>query len=255
MFKEWKTWLEISSCCVDESSFRLSLPSLLSDFLWLFLGFVSSLRAKTHKAVLDGRLLGFGFFKKCLVSKFVHFTRGVLCVAGSLWDLLHLKSQCWFCFSCAAGEFLMRSMGHSVYFVAIAGLQGLPYLLVTSSITIFNSQLSRSSLFSPMFYCFFIFLGVPVPLACSSIGDKQNLFCKVGEKNKLKKWAKRKERGLQKAVKLCSVSPVLHAVFNLLCASWRLWESGREREGIMLRNDRVAVTSKLSLEIQDIDFT
>jgi len=47
----------------------------------------------------------------------------------------------------------------------------------------------------------------------------------------------------------------MHAVFNLLCASWRLRERAREREGIMPRNDRVAVTSKLSLEIQDIDFT
>lgn len=84
---------------------------------------------------------------------------------------------------------------------------------------------------------------------------KKTYFAKWGEKNKLKKWAKKKGRGLQKAVKLCSVSPVLHAVFNLLCASWRLQESAREREGIMLRNDRVAVTSKLSLEIQDIDFT
>lgn len=64
-------------------------------------------------------------------------------------------------------------------------------------------------------------------------------------------------RGLQKTVKLCSMSPLMHAVFNLLCASWRLRECTRERERerIMLRNDRVAVTSKLSLEIQDIDFT
>lgn len=65
----------------------------------------------------------------------------------------------------------------------------------------------------------------------------------------------KERKGAPKAVKLCSVSPVMHAVFNLLCASWRLRERAREREGIMLRNDRVAVTSKLSLEIQDIDFT
>lgn len=95
-----------------------------------------------------------------------------------------------------------------------------------------------------------------MPLACSSVGDKQNLFFKGGGgKNKLKNWARRKGRGLQKAVKLCRVSPVLHAVFNLLCASWRLGESAREGEGIMLRNDRVAVTSQLSLEIPAIDFT
>lgn len=63
------------------------------------------------------------------------------------------------------------------------------------------------------------------------------------------------KEGLQKTVKLYSMSPLMHAVFNLLCASWRLGECVRSQERIMLRNDRVAVTSKLSLEIQDIDFT
>lgn len=56
-------------------------------------------------------------------------------------------------------------------------------------------------------------------------------------------------------VKLYSMSPLMHAVFNLLCASWRLEGVVCALERIMLRNDRVAVTSKLSLEIQDIDFT
>ena len=74
--------------------------------------------------------------------------------------------------------------------------------------------------------------------------------------NLQKKWKGGiKRKGLQKTVKLCSMSPLMHAVFNLLCASWRLGECVRARERIMLRNDRVAVTSKLSLEIQDIDFT
>lgn len=41
----------------------------------------------------------------------------------------------------------MRSKGHGVYFVAIVGLQALPYLLVALSIAIFNWQLSRSALF------------------------------------------------------------------------------------------------------------
>lgn len=63
------------------------------------------------------------------------------------------------------------------------------------------------------------------------------------------------KEGLQKTVKLCSMSPLIHAVFNLLCASWRLRECVRARERIMLRNDRETATSELSLEIQDIDFT
>lgn len=100
------------------------------------------------------------------------------------------------------------------------------------------------------FACLPFFLGVPLTHN-SGEGHKQNLFaiCK-------KKWKGGiKRKGLQKTVKLCSMSPLMHAVFNLLCASWRLGECMCARERIMLRNDRVAVTSKLSLEIQDIDFT
>lgn len=136
-------------------------------------------------------------------------------------DLLHLKSRCWFCFSCAAGEFLRRSKGHSVYFVAVAGLQVLPYLLLTSSITIFYWQLSRSALFSPLFYCFFIFLGVPVRLACSSVGNKQNLFCKVGGGKKLTNKVGQKERkGAPKGCKIvqsksCAACCFQSAVYQL----------------------------------------
>lgn len=100
-------------------------------------------------------------------------------------------------------------------------------------------------------HCLPFFLGMPLPLTQNSReGHKQNLFAIC------KKWKGGIERrGLQKTVKLYSMSPLMHAVFNLLYASWRLGECVRERERIMLRNDRVAVTSKLSLEIQDIDFT
>lgn len=109
----------------------------------------------------------------------------------------------------------------------------------------------KKQLCSLSLYCLPFFLGVHAPLTHKSReGHKQNLFaiCKNGR-------GEIKRRGLQKTVKLCSVSPLMHAVFNLLCASWRLGECVRARERIMLRNDRVAVTSKLSLEIQDIDFT
>lgn len=132
-------------------------------------------------------------------------------------------------------------------------LEGLPYLPVTSSITVLLAAVKIGSVLPCVLLLFHI-------CRCSSAFGLQfcrtqtKLICKLKKKRK-KKWAKRKGRGLQKAVKLCSVSPVMHAVFNLLCASWRLRERAREREGIMLRNDRVAVTSKLSLEIQDIDFT
>lgn len=132
-------------------------------------------------------------------------------------------------------------------------LEGLPYLPVTSSITVLLAAVKIGSVLPCVLLLFHI-------CRCSSAFGLQfcrtqtKLICKLKKKKK-KKWAKRKGRGLQKAVKLCSVSPVMHAVFNLLCASWRLRERAREREGIMLRNDRVAVTSKLSLEIQDIDFT
>lgn len=132
-------------------------------------------------------------------------------------------------------------------------LEGLPYLPVTSSITVLLAAVKIGSVVPCVLLLFHI-------CRCSSAFGLQfcrtqtKLICKLKKKKK-KKWAKRKGRGLQKAVKLCSVSPVMHAVFNLLCASWRLRERAREREGIMLRNDRVAVTSKLSLEIQDIDFT
>lgn len=141
--------------------------------------------------------------------------------------------------------------GHSIYFVATVELEGLPYLPVTSSITVLLAAVK----ISPVLPCVLLLFHI---CRCSSAFGLQ--FCRTQTKlsckfQKKKKWAKRKGRGLQKAVKLCSVSPVMHAVFNLLCASWRLRERAREREGIMLRNDRVAVTSKLSLEIQDIDFT
>lgn len=42
-------------------------------------------------------------------------------------------------------------------------------------------QLSRSAL---VFYCFFIFVGVPVPLACSPVGHKHNLFANSKKKKK-----------------------------------------------------------------------
>lgn len=107
----------------------------------------------------------------------------------------------------------------------------------------------QKSAVPPGFYSVLFFLGVPLPHN-SREGHKQNLLaiCKKMEGGF-------KRRGLQKTVKLYSMSPLMHAVFNLLCASWRLGESVRARERRMLRNDRVAVTSKLSLEIQDIDFT
>lgn len=80
------------------------------------------------------------------------------------------------------------------------------------------------------------------------------LICNLQKEKKNQGRGNQKE-GLQKTVKLCSMSPLIHAVFNLLCASWRLRECVRARERIMLRNDREAATSELSLEIQDIDFT
>lgn len=93
----------------------------------------------------------------------------------------------------------------------------------------------------------------PLPLTPNSRGHQQNLFA-ICKKKKKQGRGDQKE-GLQKTVKLCSMSPLIHAVFNLLCASWRLRECVRARERIMLRNDREAATSELSLEIQDIDFT
>lgn len=182
----------------------------------------------------------------------MHFRRVFLCVASSLQDPLYLKSRC-FWISMRKQNVCWDLRGHSIYFVAIVELEGLPYLLVTSRITVLLATVSIGSILLCVLLLFHI-------CRCSSAFGLQfcrtqtKLICKLKKKNKKKKWAKRKGRGLQKAVKLCSVSLVMHAVFNLLCASWRLRERAREREGIMLRNDRVAVTSKLSLEIQDIDF-
>lgn len=102
-------------------------------------------------------------------------------------------------------------------------------------------------------YTSYFLLAVPLPLTPNSRGHKQNLFaiCKM----KKKRGRGDQKEGLQKTVKLCSVSSLMHAVFNLLCASWRLGECVRATERIMLGNDRVAATSELSLETQDIDFT
>lgn len=81
----------------------------------------------------------------------------------------------------------------------------------------------KSAVFSG-FSCVPFFRGVPLPLPHDSReGHKQNLFaiCK-------KKWKGGiKRKGLQKTVKLYSMSPLMHAVFNLLCASWRLGECVR----------------------------
>lgn len=107
--------------------------------------------------------------------------------------------------------------------------------------------------------CVLSYTGHP-PLGCAIASDSQlqrtqaKLICNL-QKEKKKHGRGDQTEGLQKTVKLCSVSPLMHAVFNLLCASWRLRECVRSTERIVLRNDRVAATSELSLEIQDIDFT
>lgn len=72
--------------------------------------------------------------------------------------------------------------------------------------------------------------------------DTSKTYLQFAKRKKKQGWGDQKE-GLQKTVKLCSMSPLSHAVFNLLCASWRLRECVRAREGIMLRNDREAATS------------
>lgn len=98
------------------------------------------------------------------------------------------------------------------------------------------------------------------PPGWSTASDSQlqrtqaKLICNL-QKEKKKQGRGDQKEGLQKTVKLYSMSPLIHAVFNLLCASWRLRECVRARERIMLRNDRETATSELSLEIQDIDFT
>lgn len=86
-------------------------------------------------------------------------------------------------------------------------------------------QLSRSAL---VFYCFFIFVGVPVPLACSPVGHKHNLFAN----SKKKKRVGHKERkGAPKGCKIVQHEPCDACCFqSAVCQLEAQRESERKRK-------------------------